>query len=486
MSSLKQDTIHGVKWTAINKFTNTFVSFIIGVILARLLSPADYGIVGMIAIFFAIAGIFIDSGFGQALIQKKDVTDADESTMFYFNVGVALVCYLILFVASPWIADFLHQPILKNIVRVAGLSMVIGAFGAVQYNMLSKSIDFKTPAIIGTSGNIISGIFGVFLAFKGFGPWTLVLQTLMGTVWNTVGVWIHSKWRPILTFSKASLKSLAAFGGNLTINSILDKIYEQGTGFLIGKFYAPSQLGYFSKGDGTANLPTSFLTGILNSVLFPVMSKIQDNDEELIHVYRRYMQITSMVIFFCCMLLIALAWPWIEFLYSSKWLPAVIFMQICTLKYMLYHVHLVNWELLLVKGRTDLCLKKEIVNKIIKFTCWIIAIPISVEAICWAGVISAVSDIFVNTYVTGKVIKYGFWKQTSDFVPYLLKGALFSLPAFAFHFTNLPPVLILLLGSLSSFVLYVLFLWKTHDENFLSLVSVIPWDKYRKKIHSNK
>lgn len=478
MSSLKQDTIHGVKWSAIGSFTNTFVAFGLGIILARLLSPSDYGTVGMIAVFFAISGIFIDGGFGAALIQKKNVSDEDMSTMFFFNVGMATFFYIILFITSPWIAEMLNTPVLKDIIKVSGLSMVVGSIGSVQYNMLTRKIDFKTPAFIYVGSNVFSGIVGIILAYEGYGPWALVFQGFSRTVISVIWVWIYSKWRPKLVFSKKSFKEMASFGSNLTINAILDKIYNEGTGFLIGKFYKPEQLGYYTKGQGNATLPSTFLSNVVSGVLLPVMSKIQDDEHALLHAYSKFMKVMSMVILFGIMLMIALAKPLTIFLYSTKWLPAVVFMQIFCLRYMLYHIHRVNWDLLVVKKRTDLCLKKELVNKIWNFGFLAIAIPFGVQAIAWSSVLASVFNVLVNTYVTGKVFPYGFKRQCADFLPYLFKSAIACAPAYIISYVDIfPPFVTLLLGGTLSTLLYVAYLYITKDENFFSLVELTPLKK---------
>ena len=479
MSDLKTETLHGVKWSAIGRFANTGISFGFGIVLARLLSPSDFGVMGMIAIFFAIAGIFIDSGFGTALVQKKTVTDEDMSTMFYFNVGMALFFYILLFFSSPWIAEFLDTPILKDIIRVTGLSMVIGALGGVQYNMLTRQVNFKVPAIISLICNLSSGCVGIIMAYKGLGVWALVVQGLLSTIVNVVCVWLYSSWRPVPKFSVASFKEMASFGGNLTFNAILDKIYNEGTGFLIGKFYKPAQLGYYSKGQGTASLPSTFLSDVVSGVLLPVLSKIQDDDDALLRAYSKFMRIMSLVIFFGIMLLVALARPLTIFLYSDKWIPAIIFVQIFCLRYMFYHINRVNWDLLLVKKRTDLCLKKEMVNKIFNFGFLAIAIPFGVQAIAWAGVAASVFNILVNTYVTGKVFPYGFKSQFMDFMPYLVKAAIACAPVYLLSSSDiLSPFLTLMVGSIGSVLIYGSYLYLTKDENFFTLVQLTPLKKY--------
>jgi O-antigen/teichoic acid export membrane protein len=478
MSSVRQDIIHGVSWTAIESFANTGVGFILGIILARLLTPEDYGTVGMVGIFISISVIFIDGGFGQALIQKQHPTDEDRSTVFFFNVGVAIICYIILFFAAPWIASFLNTPVLTGILRVLGISLLVGSVGGVQYNLLSKAIDFRSQAIISISGSVLQGIIGVTMAYHGYGPWAIVIPSVFTTTYGVVGVWIVSKWRPKLVFSKKSFKEMFSFGGNLVVNSLLDTLLGNGTNLLIGKFYTPKQLGYYSKGQSTANTPASIINTILGKVMFPVFSKINDDETYLVHVYRRYLRITSMVIFFFVVMVAALGRPFTVFLYSSRWLPSVFFMQITCIAVMLGHVNGLNWALIRAHKRTDIALRKEVIIKTFKFVALAVAIPFGVVAICWSVVAGAVFSIIVNTIVTAKISPYSYKEQISDFVPYILKAVIVNIPAFFITYLPLPSIVILILGGLVSCSLYVLLLRMTHDENFSTLLGLIPWNKF--------
>ena len=328
MSDIKSDTIHGVKWSAIGNFSNTIVSFLLGIVLARLLDPSDYGIVGMTAIFFAIAGIFVDGGLGAALIRKKDITDEDCSTIFYFNITVSIFVYGILFFLSPYIADVLKVPVLKEVIRLSGLNTIIGSFGSIHFSLLTKKVNFKTPAILSFCLNLLSGIIGVYLAYCGYGVWALVYPSVICCLIRTVAIWLISPWRPLLLFSIKSFKEMFTFSGNLVLNSLLDKLYNEGTSMVIGRFYTPKMLGYYAKGMSTAQLPSISLFNIVGGVTFPVLSKIQDDNDMLVHVYSRYIRILSMVIFFVMILLAAMARPYILLLYSAKWEAAVIFLQL--------------------------------------------------------------------------------------------------------------------------------------------------------------
>ncbi len=480
MSSIKTDTLRGIKWSAIGKFSNTLVTFILGVILARILSPADYGIVGMTAIFFAIASVFIDGGFGSALIRKKDLTDEDSSTVFYFNIVVSTFFYVLLFFSSPLIAEFLRAPILEDLMRVSGLTMVIGSFGSIHFALLTKEVNFKTPAKLNITLCLLQAIIGIIMAYSGYGVWTLVWPNVVCSILRTSSIWVISSWRPKRTFSMKSFKEMFGFGSNLVINSILDKIYVEGTQMIIGRFYTPHTLGYYTKGMSNAKLPSIFLFDVVGGVSYPILSKIQDDDEALVRVYSKYIRTMSMVVFFGMLLLAALARPYIIILYSAKWEAAVIFLQLFCLRYMLYHIHAVNWNLLLVKGRSDLALKKEIINKIVRFTLLIAAIPFGVVYICLAQILSSVSDLFVNTYFAGKVSDMGFKKQFSDFMPYLIFAALTCLPSYFISLFDINMILMMVTGVLCSSFLYFGFLLWRKDEGLLELIKITPIKKWIK------
>ena len=480
MTSVKSETLRGVKWSAIGKFSNTLVTFILGVILARLLSPSDYGIVGMTAIFFSVANVFIDGGFGAALIRKKDLTAEDCSTVFYFNIAASVLFYGLLFFLSPLIADFLRIPILKNIIRVSGLTIVMGSIGSIHFALLTKNVNFKTPALLNISLSLINAALGIFLAYSGFGVWSLVWPNVVTSFLRTSSIWFISPWRPLMVFSRKSFREMFGFGSNLVVNSILDKIYIEGTQMIIGRFYTPQALGFYTKGMNNAKLPSTFLFDVVGSVTYPVLSKIQDDDESLVRVYSKYIRTMSMVVFFGLLLLAALARPYVLILYSAKWEPAIIFLQLFCIRYLLYHIHAVNWNLLLVKGRSDLALKKEIFNKIVRFSLLIAAIPFGVIYICLAQILSSISDLFVNTYYAGKVSDMGFRKQCSDFFPYLLLAAIACIPSYYFTSLDINLFLMTISGVCCSSILYFGFLWWRKDESLIELIAISPMKKWIK------
>ena len=463
MGELKDKTLSGVKWNAIGRFSTQGVSFVISILLARILSPSDYGVVGMIGIFMAIAQTFIDSGFGSALIRKKDCTDVDFSTAFYFNIVVGIVCYFILFFSAPLIANFFDTPILKDIVRVLSINLFLGSLTIVQGAKLTAAVDFKSPAKISLVATIVSGCIGLLMAYSGYGVWSLVYQSVSSSLVRTILFWIVTKWRPQRTFSKQSFKYLFGFGSKILSAGLLHTIYANLTTILIGKFYTPKDLGYYSRGESLAVLPSSNITGILQSVTYPILAKIQDDDIRLISVYRKYIRITSMVIFFGMFLMAALAKPLIITLFTDKWESSIIYLQVFCFAYMFDHICQLNLNILYVKGRSDLVLRLEVIKKTISISMIVVAIPFGVLAICISRALYTQIAVIINTYYTGKLSGLGYVVQVKDFFKYLLFSFVAVLPAFVLSFTALSSIAILVVGGCSACLIYWLLLRKNSD-----------------------
>ena len=471
MGDLTNKTLSGVKWNAIGRFSTQGISFVIGILLARILSPSDYGVIGMIGIFMAIAQTFIDSGFGSALIRKKDCTDIDYSTAFYFNIVVGIVSYLILFISAPFIADFFNTPILVDIVRVLSINLFFNSLTIVQTSILTKAVDFKSQAKISLVAVIVSGIIGLTMAYNGFGVWSLVFQSVSISIVRTISYWMVTKWKPQKIFSKNSFNYLFGFGSKILSASLLHTIYANLTTILIGKFYTPKDLGYYSRGESLASLPSTNLTSILQSVTYPILSKIQDDDERLIQVYRKYICVTSMVIFFGMCLLVALAKPLILVLLSDKWTNSIIYLQVFCFAYMFDHICQLNLNVLYVKGRSDLVLKLEVIKKTISISMIVAAIPFGILAICIARALYTQIAIIINTYYTGKLFGFGYLAQIRDFSKYFIYSIIAVIPAFVLSFCSLKPILILILGACIASSIYWVLLQK--DINFIYVLSLL-------------
>lgn len=471
MASIKQQTIHASKWNFLERVSTQGIQFLLGVVMARLLTPADYGTVGMLAIFFAISQSFIDSGFSSALIRKKDPKESDYSTAFYFNLIISVFAYAALFFAAPWIANFFKIEIICPIIRVQAVTLIINAIMAVQVALLNIKLDFKSLAKRNVSATLISGLCGVALAYLGHGVWALVAQQIIAALINLIFICAVCRWYPKTGFSRESFHYLWNFGSKILASGLLHTIYTHLTTLLIGKFYTPKDLGFYSRGLHFSALPNNTINGVLQTVTYPLLAKIQDDEEHLIQIYRKYIKISSLCIFIFSAMLCALAKPIILFCLTEKWANAIIFLNIFALSGMFDHLSTINLNLLKVKGRSDLFLKLEVIKKAIALTILCISVPLGVLAICISKFIYNQIAIFINTYYTGKLFHLGYLKQVKDFFPYLAFSIIACLPAYALTFTELPHLVVILLGGTSSLLIYWFFLRK--DPNMQELFDLI-------------
>lgn len=471
MSSLKSQTISGIKWTAIEKFSVQIVNFTIGLVLARILMPNDFGIIGMLNIFMAISQTFIDSGFSNALIRKKDVAESDYSTAFFFNVVVGILCYSVLFLCSSLIASFFKTPILNEIIKVEALILLINSLTSVQYAKLNHEMNFMVQAKISLTSALFSGLVGIILAKSGFGVWALAWQGVCNAAIRAILLWISSHWAPTLIFSWDSFKYLFGFGSRIMLSGLLHTIYTNFSSLAIGRVYTATDLGNYERGNQFANLPSRSLTSIFQKVTFPLFSTIQDDKEKLIGVYRKYICVTSMIIFFLMSFLAASAKPLILFLLTAKWAKAIIILQISCFAMMFDHICQINLNLLQVTGRSDLFLKLEIIKKSISFAILLAAIPMGVTAICISSVIYTQLAVYINTYYTGKLFGLGYIEQIKDFAKYLIASLISCIPAFCLSFSDIHPLFILSTGGLTAITLYCMFLRK--DRYFIECFDIL-------------
>lgn len=412
--TLKQATTKGLFWSSVERFSNQGVQFVFSIILARLLSPSDYGIIAMVTIFFAVAQSFVDSGFSNALVRKTDRVEEDLSTCFYFNIGVGIIAYIVLFLIAPLVANFYNQPILSPIIRITGLEVMLNSLCVVQQALFTIKIDFKSQAKITLSATVISGIVGILLAYQGYGIWALVWQGVASSIVRMGLLWLMSKWRPRTGFSKSSFNYLFGYGSKLLASGLLDTIYNNIYPIVIGKFYNPAQLGNYSRALGWAQLPSANITSILQRVTFPVLSAIQDDSLRLQNSYRRLLKLSAFIVFPLMMGLAAIASPLIRVILTAKWDGCVLYLQILCFALMLYPIHAINLNLLQVKGRSDIFLRLEIIKKIIGVVILIITIPLGITAMCLGMVFSSIICLIVNTYYTSRFIDVGLLTQLKD------------------------------------------------------------------------
>lgn len=418
--SLKSKTVSGVLWSAVERFSLQGVQFVINIIMARLLLPSDYGMIGMLAVFLQISQTFIDSGFSDALIQKKNRTNQDLSTVFYFNIILSIILYFLIFISAPYIANFYHTPKLELLTRIITLNLIIASFSAVHKTILTINIDFKTLSKISLIAAIISGGIGITMAYQDGGVWSLVVQSLLNTFLITILSYYYIGWYPLRCFSKSSFVGLFNFGYKLLVSRLIHSVYYNLYAIVIGRKFSSVELGYYTRAEQFAILPSSNINAVISRVTFPILSSIQDDDERLALTYRRYIRLASFLIFPLMIGLAAIAEPLISFLLTEKWLGTVILLQILCLDWMFDHLSQINLNLLLVKGRSDLSLRLEIVKKIIATFILIISIPFGIEVMCWGRVVYSVIATYMNSYYTNRLIGLSFKTQMRDIFPSLL------------------------------------------------------------------
>lgn len=422
--SLKDKTVKGVIWSSVERFSVQGVQFLVMLVIARLLDPKDFGLVGMLAIFLAVAQTLIDSGFSQALIRKQNRTEADNSTVFYFNIVVSTLLYLILYAAAPWVADFYNEPQLCSLMRVLCLVVVINSLAVVQRAIFTASIDFKTQAKASFIAAILSGGVGIYLAISGFGVWTLVWQQLLNAGINTMLLWILSSWCPRWMYSWKSFRELFSFGSKLLASALLDTIYNNMYTLIIGKVFNATNLGYYYQADRFTQLPSSNITGILQRVTYPVLCSIQNNDERLREDYRKLLRMSAFVIFPLMCLLAGVSEPLVTLILGEKWHFTAILIIPLSFSMMWWPIHSINLSLLQVKGRSDLFLKLEVIKKIIGVSVLVISIQFGLLFMCYAGIATSIFCLIINTYYTGRLIQVGFLMQMKDLFGTLLLSLL--------------------------------------------------------------
>lgn len=435
--SLKQKTFKGVIWSAIERFSTQGVQFLFGILLARLLTPNDYGMIAMLAIFMAVSQTFIDSGFGNALIRKPDRNEADKATVFFFNIFMAAACYGVIFLAAPFIAQFYGMPQLTDILRILAINLIIQSFGSIQRLNLTIDLNFKTLAKISLSGAVVGGTAGLICAYNGLGVWSLVVQQ-MGTIsFRVILFWTLVHWRPKCFFNKTSFKNMFGFGSKLLASGLLNTLYNNIYDLIIGKVFAAATLGNYSRATHFADFPSSNITGIFQRVTFPVLSKIQDDKEKLRTGYLKFLDIATLVVFPLMVGLAALSKPFILLVLSDKWVDAILILQIICIAKMWYPVHAINLNILQVLGRSDLFLKLEIIKKIVGITILCITLPHGIIAMCFGQWASTCIGLVINTYYSGKFLNAGFFIQLKMYIPTLLNSLVMG--AICMSVTNLLP-----------------------------------------------
>ncbi len=415
--SLKQKTISGLTWSFIDSFAQKGITFIIGIILARLLLPSEFGLIGMITIFIAISESFINSGFGAALIRKQDCTDIDFSTVFYFNLVAGLIFYGLMFISAPAISRFFNEPQLTSLVQVLGVVLVIDSFTIIQRTILTKRIDFKLQTKISVIATVVSGVVGIAMAYKGFGVWSLVASQIIQRGVNTIFLWVWNQWRPLLVFSKNSFFELFSFGYKLLISGLIDTIYRNIYLIIIGKFFSAQELGFFTRANQFKALPAENITRIVSRVTYPVLAQMQDDKAVLKRNYQKLIKSIMFITFVLMMGMAAVAEPMVITLIGENWQPSIIYLQLLCFVGMMYPLHALNLNILNVVGRSDLFLKLEIIKKVLAVPVIIIGILFGIKAMIVGMIVNTLVGYVLNSYWSGHFIDYPIQEQVKDILP---------------------------------------------------------------------
>lgn len=475
--SLKHKTFMGTVWSVVERFSVQGIGFIVMIIMARVLTPADYGLVGELTIFIAVSQSLVDSGFSQALIRKQDRTEVDNSTVFYFNIGVGISLYLLMSFCAPLIARFYSQPILVPLTRLLSLNILINSLVVVQRAQFTIRIDFRTQAKASLTASIVSGCVGITMVYTGHGVWSIVWYQLSNLITNVVMLWILSKWRPQRVYSWKSFRELFGFGSKLALSGIINTIYNNIYLIVIGKVFKASDLGYYTRAHQFADFPSSNVSGIIQRVTFPVLCTIQNDEQRLRNVYRNFLRLAGFVVFPLMVGLAALAHPLINTVLTPKWAFAATLLQVICLSMMWYPIHSINLNLLQVKGRSDLFLKLEIIKKIVGITIMCISVPFGIIAMCWGALASSLIALVINTHYTGKLIDVGFFVQIRDLLPTLAYS--FSMGAVVWLVSRLLPsdLLRLMVGIPIGLIYFFIITKFTGSRDLRELISFIKAKK---------
>lgn len=423
-------------WSAADAFLGQGVTFLIGIVLARMLSPYEYGLIGICLIFNTVLNGIVDSGFSNALIRKKDCTDDDYNTMFLTNLGISIVLYGLLFVSSPLVAHFFGREELIILVRATGLVLLFNALSITQVAILTKRIDFKTKTKASFISAILSGIVGIAMAYTGFGVWALVGQMLSKQFIYTLCLWVFNKWWPSLKFSISSFSYMWGFGWKLLVSGLLNNIWIQLNQVVVGKFYSPATLGQFTKSNEYANIFSSNLSGIIQRVSYPVLSELQDDEERMVEGYRRVIKMTMFITAICMFSLGAISEPLIYCMIGPQWHEAATFLPLICISMAFYPLHAINLNMLQVLGRSDIFLYLEIIKKVIGLVPICIGIFVDIYWMLVASILIGFVSLYLNSWYTGKALGYTFWKQLRDIAPSF--GIAFTIALSVYFFKYLP------------------------------------------------
>lgn len=477
----RKQVISGFAWRFGERLGAQLVTFVVSVVLARILLPEDYGTIALVTVFTTIMQVFVDSGLGTALIQKHNADDLDFSSVFYFNFVVCLVLYGIMFVASPYIAGFYNDPSLTPVIRIISLTIVISGVKGIQQAYVSRNMLFRKFFFATIGGTIFSAFLGIWMAKKGYGVWALVAQQLSNSTIDTIILWITVKWRPKLMFSWKRLKGLLSFGWKMLASSLLETVYNNLRNLIIGKLYTSSDLAFYNQGDKFPKVIVSNINTSIDSVLLPTMSNVQDNRVRVKEMTRRaiktsiYIMAPMMIGLACC------AESVVELVLTEKWLPCVLYLRIFCITYMFYPVHTANLNAVTALGRSDWFLRLEIAKKIIGLAILFSTMWFGVDVMAYSLLLSSFFSQIINSWPNKKLLGYSYLEQVRDFLPGIILALVMGVAVYFIGFINLPIILKLIIQVVSGVLIYIGLSALFQIEEFVYLwnMMIAFWEKRR-------
>lgn len=471
--SLKEKTVKGVAWSGIDNIAQFGVTFVVSIVLARLLSPDDYGLIGIVTIFTAVCNTIVNGGFSFALIRKQNTTDDDYNTAFIVNLGLSVFLYAIIFVGSPVIASFFCRNELVELTRIASLGVIIGALALVQQTRLTKRIDFKTQTRITIVASLASGVIGIVMAFYGFGVWALVFQGLSSQLIRAVLLWHYNRWIPALRFSVASFKDLFDFGWKLMLSGILDTVWKEMYQVVVGKFYSQATLGQYTRAKSFSKLFSNNLTSVIQRVTYPVLSSIQDDKRRLVPAFRRIIKMTMFITVICMFSLGAVSEPLLYCLIGPKWHDAAVYLPLICVNGSFYPLHAINLNMLQVQGRSDLFLGLEIFKKILAMVPLCVGAIVGIIPMLWVNLVVGIISFFLNSYFPGKLLGYSSWAQIKDIAPSYFLALLIAIPVYLLKYLPITYWVVLPLQIIVGTTIFFSFCKATKMKEYDDVIKIV-------------
>lgn len=454
--TIRAKTVKGLSWSMADNLANQGITFLVGIILARMLTPQEYGIIGIIMIFLAIFNSLVDSGFSSALIRKTNVTSKDYNTVFIINMVLSIVLYAILFLIAPWLSDYFNIPLLTSTLRVTGVIVIINALTLIQKTQLTRKIDFKTQTKVSVIASVSSGIIGITMAYYGMGVWSLVAQQISRQFINSVMLWIYNKdWMPELEFSRSSFKELFNFGWKVMVVGLIGTVWEEIYQGVIGKCYSPQTLGQFTRANQFRNIFSRNLATVVQRVSYPVLSSLQDNQIQLRESFRKIVKTTFFVSAVSMLMIGAVSKSMILVLIGEKWLQAVVFLQIICFSGLWNPMTHLNTNMLQVQGKSDVLLKLEILKRSVAVLPIIFGIFINIFWMLWGSVVANFLIFLIDAHFAGKRIHYPVIRQLKDLLPSFVIAIIVASSVWVISLIDLQPILLLLIQCLAGIILLV-------------------------------